>query len=77
MAWQSGRRSFDEMDIQYARVVSHALTFSATDDAGNTTAQTQPVIITVDIAATRANSPDGGRRWHARVTGRHVRLRYR
>ncbi|HAK0242438.1 TPA: BapA prefix-like domain-containing protein [Salmonella enterica] len=31
--------------------VSHALTFSATDDAGNTTAQTQPIIITVDITA--------------------------
>ncbi|EEG1973435.1 BapA prefix-like domain-containing protein [Salmonella enterica] len=30
---------------------SHALTFSATDDAGNTTAQTQPIIITVDITA--------------------------
>ncbi|EHV4675714.1 BapA prefix-like domain-containing protein [Salmonella enterica subsp. enterica serovar Teshie] len=31
--------------------VSHALTFSATDDAGNTTAQTQPITITVDITA--------------------------
>lgn len=30
---------------------SHALTFSATDDAGNTTAQTQPITITVDITA--------------------------
>ncbi|EEN3312768.1 BapA prefix-like domain-containing protein [Salmonella enterica] len=30
---------------------SHALTFSATDNAGNTTAQTQPITITVDITA--------------------------
>lgn len=30
---------------------SHALTFSATDGAGNTTAQTQPITITVDITA--------------------------
>ncbi|ENB7180084.1 BapA prefix-like domain-containing protein [Salmonella enterica] len=30
---------------------SHALTFSVTDDAGNTTAQTQPITITVDITA--------------------------
>ncbi|HGH3441935.1 type I secretion C-terminal target domain-containing protein [Salmonella enterica subsp. enterica serovar Typhi] len=30
---------------------SHALTFSATDDAGNTTTQTQPITITVDITA--------------------------
>ncbi|EBW8644511.1 TPA: BapA prefix-like domain-containing protein [Salmonella enterica] len=30
---------------------SHALTFSATDDAGNATAQTQPITITVDITA--------------------------
>ncbi|HAD5239608.1 TPA: BapA prefix-like domain-containing protein [Salmonella enterica subsp. enterica serovar Typhi] len=30
---------------------SHTLTFSATDDAGNTTAQTQPITITVDITA--------------------------
>lgn len=30
---------------------SHALTFSATDGAGNTTAQTQPITITVDISA--------------------------
>lgn len=30
---------------------SHALTFSATDDAGNTTAQPQPITITVDITA--------------------------
>ncbi|HDI4959167.1 TPA: BapA prefix-like domain-containing protein [Salmonella enterica] len=28
---------------------SHALTFSATDGAGNTTAQTQPITITVDV----------------------------
>ncbi|EKK6477930.1 BapA prefix-like domain-containing protein [Salmonella enterica] len=30
---------------------SHALTFSATDGAGNTTAQTQPITITVDVTA--------------------------
>lgn len=30
---------------------SHALTFSATDGAGNTTAQTQPIFITVDVTA--------------------------
>lgn len=30
---------------------SHALTFSATDGAGSTTAQTQPITITVDITA--------------------------
>lgn len=30
---------------------SHALTFCATDGAGNTTAQTQPITITVDVTA--------------------------
>ncbi|EKD5485844.1 TPA: BapA prefix-like domain-containing protein [Salmonella enterica] len=35
---------------------SHALTFSATDGAGNTTAQTQPIIITIDVTAPPAPS---------------------